>query len=91
MSPDLIENLTQGSYLVASALFIFSLRWLSRPDTARRGVLAGVLGMTLAVVGTLLHPEVVHFEWIAIAVVALVWKIFFSGSLMGAPCRCCRD
>jgi H+-translocating NAD(P) transhydrogenase subunit beta len=77
MSPDLIEHLTQGSYLVASALFIFSLRWLSRPDTARRGVLAGVLGMTLAVVGTLLHPEVVHFEWIAIAVVV--------GTIIGVP------
>ena len=77
MSPELAEHLTQGTYLVASALFIFSLRWLSRPDTARRGVLAGVLGMTLAVVGTLLHPEVVHFEWIAIAVVV--------GTIIGVP------
>ena len=28
-------------YLVASALFILSLRWLSMPATARRGVAAG--------------------------------------------------
>ena len=53
MSPELVHNLTQATYLLASGLFIFSLRWLSRPDTARRGVLAGVLGMTLAVLGTL--------------------------------------
>ena len=77
MSPLLIENLTQASYLAASALFIFSLRWLNRPETARRGVLAGVLGMGAAILGTLLHPEVKHFEWIAIAVVV--------GTLIGVP------
>ncbi|HXK22340.1 MAG TPA: NAD(P)(+) transhydrogenase (Re/Si-specific) subunit beta [Myxococcota bacterium] len=77
MSPELIEHLTQASYLLASGLFIFSLRWLSRPETARRGVAAGVAGMALAVVGTLLHPEVRHFEWIAIAVVV--------GTIIGVP------
>jgi NAD(P) transhydrogenase subunit beta len=42
---------------------------MSHPKTARRGVFAGVLGMTAAVGGTLLHPEIVGFEWIALAVV----------------------
>jgi NAD(P) transhydrogenase subunit beta len=69
MNAALSENLTQASYLAAAGLFIFSLRWLSRPETARRGVLAGVLGMSAAIVGTLLHPEIVHFEWIAIGAV----------------------
>ncbi len=32
------EHLTQASYLAAAALFILSLRWLSDPKTARRGV-----------------------------------------------------
>ena len=63
------EHLTQASYLAAAALFIFSLRWLSNPKTARRGVAAGVAGMTLAIVGTLLHPEIVSFKWIAVALV----------------------
>jgi NAD(P) transhydrogenase subunit beta len=72
-----INNITQLCYLAAAALFIFSLRWLSRPNTARRGVTAGVAGMTLAIVGTLLHPEIVTYEWIAIAVVA--------GTLVGVP------
>ena len=44
-----------GSYLVAAALFILSLKWLSHPRTARRGVLAGEIGMALAVIGTLMH------------------------------------
>jgi NAD(P) transhydrogenase subunit beta len=77
MTPELTENLTQASYLAAAGLFIFSLRWLSRPETARRGVLAGVLGMGAAIVGTLLHPEIVHFEWIAIGVVV--------GTIAGVP------
>jgi NAD(P) transhydrogenase subunit beta len=65
----MIENLTQAAYLAAAALFVFSLRWMSHPKTARRGVGAGVAGMSLAVVGTLLHPEIASFQWIAIAVV----------------------
>ena len=75
MSP--IEHLTQASYLAAAALFIFSLRWLSSPKTARKGVFAGVAGMTLAVVGTLLHPEIVNYRWIVVALVI--------GTIVGVP------
>jgi NAD(P) transhydrogenase subunit beta len=64
-----IHGLTQLTYLAAAALFILSLRWLSHPKTARRGVAAGVGGMTLAIVGTLLAPEIVNYTWIAIAAV----------------------
>jgi len=63
------EYLTQFAYLLAAGLFVFSLRWMSHPKTARRGVFAGVAGMSLAVIGTLLHPEIVAYHWIAIAVV----------------------
>jgi len=72
-----IHGLTQLTYLAAAALFILSLRWLSHPKTARRGVAAGVGGMTLAVVGTLMAPEIVNFKWIAIAMVI--------GTLIGVP------
>jgi NAD(P) transhydrogenase subunit beta len=64
-----IHGLTQLTYLAAAALFILSLRWLSHPKTARRGVAAGVGGMTLAIVGTLFAPEIVNYNWIAIAAV----------------------
>ena len=63
----MIHGLTQLTYLAAAALFILSLRWLSHPKTARRGVAAGVGGMALAIVGTLLAPEIVNYTWIAIA------------------------
>jgi NAD(P) transhydrogenase subunit beta len=71
------EAIAQVSYLLAAALFVFSLRWLNRPRTARRGVGAGVAGMGLAIFGTLLHPEIVAYSWIALA--ALL------GILVGVP------
>lgn len=64
-------------YLLAAAGFIFSLKWMSSPSTARRGVIAGEIGMLLAVVGTLLRFEVVEYQWILIA--------FFIGSAIGVP------
>ena len=73
----LLENLTQLIYLVATALFVFSLKWLSHPKTARRGVLAGVLAMTAAIGGTLMHHEIVTFKWIALAMVI--------GTVIGVP------
>ena len=45
------ETIVQGAYLLASALFVLALMWMSSPKSARRGVWAGELGMLLAVVG----------------------------------------
>lgn len=42
---------------------------MSTPATARRGVLAGELGMLLAVIGTLLRQDVVNYQWIVVAFV----------------------
>ena len=60
------EQIIEITYLVATALFILSLKWLSSPSTARHGVRAGELGMLLAVGGTLLHHDIVDYKWIAI-------------------------
>ncbi len=56
-------------YLLSTALFIFSLRWMNSPKTARRGVVAGVAAMSFAIIGTLLSPELraSNFVWMAIA------------------------
>ena len=54
--------------MVAAALFVLSLKWLSAPESARRGVWAGEIGMGLAILGTLLLPEIKHFQWILITV-----------------------
>jgi NAD(P) transhydrogenase subunit beta len=63
------ETLIELVYLVASALFILSLKWMSSPVTARRGVRAGEIGMLLAIAGTLLTRGMVDYKWIAIALV----------------------
>src|SRR5215471_13966747 len=71
------QHLIEIIYLVASALFILSLKWMSSPTTARHGVWAGELGMLLAIAGTLLHHGIVDYKWIAIALVL--------GSIIGVP------
>jgi NAD(P) transhydrogenase subunit beta len=65
MSPHLI----QAAYLTATALFILALHWMNDPKTARRGVMAGVVGMGLAVVFTWAQPDlIIHHGWILAAV-----------------------
>ncbi len=51
-------------YVVAAVLFILCLRGLSGPETARRGLVLGELGMLIAVVGTLLQRDIVRYDWI---------------------------
>jgi len=52
------------TYLAASVLFILGLKGLSHPETARRGMILAEVGMLLAIVGTLLHREIISYEWI---------------------------
>jgi NAD(P) transhydrogenase subunit beta len=63
------EHVIEIAYLIATALFILSLKWMSSPATARRGVWAGELGMLLAIAGTLFHHGIVEYRWIAVALV----------------------
>ncbi|HKR01943.1 MAG TPA: NAD(P)(+) transhydrogenase (Re/Si-specific) subunit beta [Pyrinomonadaceae bacterium] len=56
--------LIEFSYLAASVLFILGLKGLSHPETARRGMHLAEFGMLMAVIGTLLHREIVSYEWI---------------------------
>jgi NAD(P) transhydrogenase subunit beta len=58
------------AYIVASILFIFGLKMLGRPETARRGNLISALGMLIAVVATLLDRQIISFQWIAIGLIA---------------------
>ncbi|MBK1648532.1 NAD(P)(+) transhydrogenase (Re/Si-specific) subunit beta [Rhabdochromatium marinum] len=57
------------AYLVSAILFIFALKGLTHPATARRGNLYGMLGMLIAIVATLAGAEVMSYGLIAIAVV----------------------
>jgi NAD(P) transhydrogenase subunit beta len=64
-------------YLVASVLFILSLKWMSSPTSARHGIWAGEAGMLLAICGTLLHHGIIDYKLIAIALVL--------GTIIGVP------
>jgi H+-translocating NAD(P) transhydrogenase subunit beta len=66
----------EATYLVASILFILSLKMMSHPDTARRGMFLAEGGMFAAIVGTLIGAHIVTWTWI-IAGLAL-------GSIIGA-------
>ncbi len=63
------QYLIEVIYLIASALFILSLKWMSSPATARHGIWAGEIGMVLAIAGTLLHHGIVDWKWIVIGLV----------------------
>ncbi|HWA56348.1 MAG TPA: NAD(P)(+) transhydrogenase (Re/Si-specific) subunit beta [Gemmatimonadales bacterium] len=65
------------AYIVATALFIFALHWMNTPTTARKGVYAGVAGMTIAILVTWAQPTVVHHLWIVVALIA--------GTAVGVP------
>ena len=52
------STLTTAAYLGATILFILSLGGLSSPETARRGNLFGMVGMAIAVLATVLGPQV---------------------------------
>jgi NAD(P) transhydrogenase subunit beta len=64
------------SYLFASIFFIFGLKGLSHPKTARRGMNMAALGMLVAVVGTLLNQGIISYQLIIIGMII--------GSVIGA-------
>jgi len=59
-------SLVTVAYIGATILFILSLGGLSNPETARRGNLFGVIGMTIAVLATVFGPRVTPsgYGWI---------------------------
>src|SRR5258708_18534584 len=72
-----MDNFWQYSYLFAAVTIILSIKWLNSPATARRGVLAGEIGMLFAIAGTLVHFEVLT--------VWQIWVAFLIGTAIGVP------
>src|SRR5690348_9871180 len=64
-------SLATVSYIGSTILFILSLGGLSNPETARRGNVLGMIGMTIAVIATVFGPRVTAagYPWIIGALV----------------------
>ncbi len=71
------DTVAQYLYIAAGLLFVFAIKWMTAPTTARRGVLAGEAGMLLAVVGTFVRPEITQYTWIVVGLMA--------GAAIGVP------
>ncbi len=67
---ELSANTQALAYLASAILFILSLKGLTHPATARRGNLYGMIGMTIAIVATLMGTEVQSYGFIIAGVVA---------------------
>ena len=71
-----MELIIQLAYLAASVFFIFGLKMLGSPKTARKGNMYSAIGMMLAIIVTLLDKEIISYELIIVGVVV--------GSAIGA-------
>ena len=74
---DARQTIIELIYLASGVLFILGLRSLTRPDKAQRGMQQAALGMLLAIIGTLLHHDIVRYDWILAGLVL--------GTLIGYP------
>jgi NAD(P) transhydrogenase subunit beta len=84
----LSEGLAQLTYLAASVMFILGLRSLTRPDRARLGMQQAAVGMLLAVLGTMLHHEILTYTWILAGLAigaALGWPMAMKVPMTAMP------
>ena len=76
---DLRESVIAVSYIVAAVLFIFGLKELSSPSTARAGNRLAAIGMALALGATLLDRQILSFWSIALGTfIGAVIGIYFA-------------
>lgn len=62
-------NFTSAAYLISAVLFIFSLKGLASPASARSGNTLGMAGMALAIITTLFVGHYLIYSLIGIAIV----------------------
>jgi NAD(P) transhydrogenase subunit beta len=76
---DLRASVIALSYIVAAVLFIFGLKQLSSPSTARSGNRLAAIGMALALAATLLDRQIISFWIIGVGtLIGAVIGIYFG-------------
>jgi len=63
------EGLLTTAYIAASVLFILALGGLSNQETARRGNIYGIIGMTIALIATIAGSQVTSYGVMAVCMV----------------------
>jgi NAD(P) transhydrogenase subunit beta len=74
---NLSTDVVAFSYLVATVLFVFGLKGLSHPKTALRGNLLSMVGMGVAIVVTLLRPDIHNY--------GIICGGLLAGAALGVP------
>jgi NAD(P) transhydrogenase subunit beta len=78
------QSALELTYLVASILFIFGLKMLSHPDTARKGNLWAAFGMAAAIITTIIfHKKDEGSELLGIENVPLILGAMVVGTIIG--------
>ena len=77
MTPDQVLLLIDFTYIAATIGFILSIKWLSSPATAMRGVLIGMIASGVAVVTTMFDARVTEHKWVIVALII--------GAAIGVP------
>ncbi|MDQ6689769.1 MAG: NAD(P)(+) transhydrogenase (Re/Si-specific) subunit beta [Gemmatimonadota bacterium] len=76
---DLRASVIAVSYIVAAVLFIFGLKRLSSPSTARSGNRVAAIGMAMALAVTLLDRQIVSYWTIALGtLIGGVMGVYFA-------------
>ena len=61
--------LINAAYIVAAVLFIFGLKMLGSPATARRGNFLSAIAMLIAILVTLTSKQILNWEWILVSLI----------------------
>lgn len=64
-----MDTLIQFAYVASAALFIYGLKQLGSPATARRGNMISSTGMLLAIIAALLDQGIVQYQWIIVGII----------------------
>ena len=64
-----MDTLIQFAYILSGGLFIYGLKQLGSPATARRGNMISATAMLVAIVAALLDQGIVDFQWIVLGFV----------------------
>ncbi len=87
------DSILEISYIIASVLFVVGLKMLSHPETARRGNIWAAVGMSLAILATILFHKmdgkpIGNIGWILAAIVVgtvIGWTIAVRVKMTAMP------